>query len=106
MLVNDGTASQAEAGGLAVEMANGMKLVGSRTAGQDGSVTFFSIPGGIRVSFSGTEFRHADGHQLQRVGLQPDLVVQPTIAGIGAGRDEVLERATPYMNELTVQPAK
>jgi C-terminal processing protease CtpA/Prc len=61
MLIDESAGSQAETGALAVEMANGTKFVGSPTAGQDGSVTFFSIPGGIRVSFSGTEFRHADG---------------------------------------------
>jgi hypothetical protein len=30
---------------------------------------------------------------LQRVGLTPDVAVRPTIKGLRAGRDEVLERA-------------
>ena len=34
-----------------------------------------------------------DGRQLQRVGLQPDIVIAPTLAGIRAGKDEVLDRA-------------
>jgi hypothetical protein len=29
----------------------------------------------------------------QRIGIQPDLEVRPTIAGIRDGRDEVLEAA-------------
>ena len=41
--------------------------------------------------------RHADGRQLQRVGLQPQVPVSPTIAGIRAGRDEVLEAALKYV---------
>jgi hypothetical protein len=30
---------------------------------------------------------------LQRVGLQPQFKIRPTVAGIRAGRDEVLEAA-------------
>jgi hypothetical protein len=31
--------------------------------------------------------------KLQRVGIQPHVVVRPTLAGLRAGRDAVLERA-------------
>ena len=34
-----------------------------------------------------------DGTQLQRIGVTRDVELEPTIAGIRAGRDEVLERA-------------
>ena len=47
--------------------------------------------------FSGHDVRHADGRQLQRVGLQPTVRVEPTIAGIRAGRDEVLDAALRYL---------
>jgi C-terminal processing protease CtpA/Prc len=43
--------------------------------------------------------RHADHRQLQRIGLQPDVPVRPTLAGIRAGRDEVLERALQVLRE-------
>jgi C-terminal processing protease CtpA/Prc len=46
---------------------------------------------------TGHEVRHANGKQLQRVGLQPDVRVAPTIAGIAAGRDEVLDRAVEFI---------
>jgi hypothetical protein len=45
--------------------------------------------------------RHADGRQLQRTGLQPDVEVRPTIAGIREGKDEVLEKALAYIADLT-----
>jgi hypothetical protein len=32
------------------------------------------------------------------VGIQPDVFVEPTIEGIRAGRDEVLEKALEYLN--------
>jgi C-terminal processing protease CtpA/Prc len=79
------------------EAANGTKFVGSPTSGADGDVTSFTVPGGISISFSGHDVRHADGRQLQRVGLRPDVPAMPTVAGIRAGRDEVLEAALAYL---------
>jgi hypothetical protein len=32
-----------------------------------------------------------------RVGLLPDIEAHPTVAGIRAGRDEILERAIAYI---------
>lgn len=97
MLIDERTISQAEHTGLFFEAANGTKFIGSPTMGANGDVTNFVIPGGITMSFSGHDVRHADGRQLQRVGLQPELTVLPTIAGIRAGRDEVLERAHRFL---------
>jgi C-terminal processing protease CtpA/Prc len=48
------------------------------------------------VNFSGHDVRWPDGRELQRVGLQPDIHVRPTIAGIRAGKDEVLDRAIEF----------
>jgi C-terminal processing protease CtpA/Prc len=97
MLINEATLSQAEHTGLFLEAANGTRFVGSPTAGANGDVTNLVVPGGILVWFSGHDVRHADGRQLQRVGLQPDVPVRPTIAGIRAGRDEVLEKAAALL---------
>ena len=36
---------------------------------------------------------YPDKRPTQRIGIVPDVVVRPTIAGIRAGRDEVLEEA-------------
>ena len=97
LLIDERTISQAEHTGLFFEAANGTTFIGSPTTGANGDVTNFAIPGGITISFTGQEVRHADGRQLQRVGLQPDLVALPTIAGVRAGRDEVLEEAHRFL---------
>ena len=89
--------SQAEHSGLFFEAANGTKFVGSQTAGTDGDVTYFAVPGIASVRFSGHDVRHPDGRQLQRIGLVPDVPAAPTIQGIRAGKDEVLERAAEYL---------
>ena len=98
MLMDERTQSQAEHSGLFFEAANGTEFIGSPTAGANGDVTSFGIPGGISLTFSGHDVRHADGRQLQQVGLQPKILVRPTIKGIRAGQDEVLDRAVQYLN--------
>lgn len=93
MLVDERTISQAEHTGLFFEAAASTKFVGSASAGANGDVTVLVLPGELAVTFTGHNVRHADGRQLQRVGLPVDFPVMPTIAGVQAGRDEVLERA-------------
>jgi C-terminal processing protease CtpA/Prc len=106
MLLNERTQSQAEHTALFVEAAAGATFVGSPTSGSNGDVTYFPLPGGLWVRFGAHDVRHADGRQLQRVGMQPDVVVRPTIAGLRAGRDEVLERALATIHEQLSRPAK
>jgi C-terminal processing protease CtpA/Prc len=99
MLIDERTQSQAEHTGLFLRAANGTTFIGSPTAGADGDVTTLVVPGGIELSFSGQGVEGVDGTRLQRVGLKPDVLVRPTLAGIRAGRDEVLERAVTWVRE-------
>ncbi len=105
MLIDDRTISQAEHTGLFFEAASGTKFVGTPSAGANGDVTSFTLPGGITVTFTGHDVRHADGRRLQRLGLQPDVTVAPTRAGIRRGEDEVLGRAVQYLDGLLTKPA-
>jgi C-terminal processing protease CtpA/Prc len=98
-LINAEAISQSEHTCLWLEATAGGKFVGSATNGANGDVTQAVLPGGIVINFSGHDVRHADGSQLQRRGIQPDIKVEPTIAGIRAGRDEVLEKAVAYLNQ-------
>ncbi|MDB4916356.1 MAG: hypothetical protein JWM95_4000 [Gemmatimonadetes bacterium] len=104
LLVDERTISQAEHSGLFFEAANGTTFIGSETMGANGDVTSVSLPGSLIVTFTGHDVRHADGRQLQRVGLVPQVQVTPTIAGIRAGRDEVLETAVKYVGGTGVIP--
>ncbi len=100
MLIDERTISQSEHTGLFLEAANRTVFIGSQTAGANGDVTNFKIPGNIVLRFSGHDVRHIDGRQLQKIGLVPDIEVRPTIDGIRNGRDEVLEKAIEYVNNL------
>jgi len=76
-------------------------FVGSPTTGANGDVTAIELPGGITIMMTGHDVRHADGRQLQRVGILPDVPVVPTIEGIRAGRDEPLEAAVAALSPGT-----
>jgi C-terminal processing protease CtpA/Prc len=93
MLMDERSVSQAEHTGLFLKAVSNAVLVGSPTAGANGEVTTVQLPGGLSVGFTGQSIRWPDGRELQRKGLIPDVAVRPTIAGLRAGRDEVLDEA-------------
>ena len=97
MLINQDAISQAEHTGLFFESMNNTIFIGSPTAGANGDVTRFNIPGNMTLNFSGQGVWHVNEKPLQRVGLQPHVLVRPTIKGIRAGKDEVLEKAVEWI---------
>jgi C-terminal processing protease CtpA/Prc len=68
-------------------------IVGQPTAGANGNVTTFALPGGYTIRFTGMNVKQQDGSQLQGIGIQPDVFVKETIKGVAEGRDEYMEKA-------------
>ena len=99
VLINEDAISQAEHSCMFLEVATDVTFIGTPTAGANGDVTFMILPGNLAVSFSGHDVRHADGRQLQRVGIQPTVTVKPTIRGLIDGRDEILEAAIRFLQK-------
>lgn len=97
VLINEEAISQAEHTCMFFEAATDVTFVGTPTTGANGDVTYMVLPGNLPVSFTGHDVRHADGRQLQRVGIRPTVTAAPTVAGIAAGRDEVLEAAVRHL---------
>lgn len=93
VLVDATTQSSAEYHALAFRSAPKTFVVGSTTAGADGNVSALALPGRLSTMFSGIGVYWPDGRPTQRVGIVPDVVAEPTIAGLAAGRDEVFEAA-------------
>ncbi|MGK6352221.1 S41 family peptidase [Parapedobacter sp. DT-150] len=98
ILVNEISQSQAEFHAMAYRAHPNATVIGSTTAGADGNVSPIMLPGGIRTGISGIGVYYPDGGETQRVGIVPDIEVKPTIEGIKAGRDEVLEKAIETIN--------
>jgi hypothetical protein len=64
-----------------------------RTEDVTGFAGLFSLPGGLSTMISGLGVFYPDKKPTQRVGIVPDIEVKPTITGIRAGRDELVEEA-------------
>ena len=93
ILIDEVSQSSAEYTSMAFRASPRALVIGSTTAGADGNVSSFSLPGGLKTMISGIGVFYPDRRPTQRVGIVPDVEVRPTIAGIRAGRDEVLEEA-------------
>jgi C-terminal processing protease CtpA/Prc len=99
VLVDERTIAAGEHAALLLEAASRPMFVGSPSAGADGDVTNFVIPGGIAISFSGHDVRHGNSGALQRTGLQFEGGAIPSIVGIRQGRDEVLDKAVGFLRQ-------
>jgi C-terminal processing protease CtpA/Prc len=91
--------SSAEYQTMALQTARGARVIGSQTSGADGNVSEIVLPGGLKTRISGIGILYPDGTETQREGVKIDKVVKPTIEGITAGRDEVMEAAIKMLNE-------
>ncbi len=75
-------------------------IVGGNTAGTNGNVASFPVPSRLSLRFTGMRVTSHDGRTaLHLVGVKPDVPVEPTLAGLRLGRDEVLERAIAVVQE-------
>lgn len=73
-------------------------IMGSATAGTNGDVVMVELPSGKRFWFTAMKVTSHDGTgRFALIGAEPDKVVKQTLAGIRAGRDEVLESAIDYL---------
>lgn len=93
VLVNELSQSQAEYTSMAFRAGDNTKIIGSTTAGADGNVSAIMLPGGLRTMISGIGVNYPNGGETQRIGIVPDIEVNPTIEGIRQGKDELLEKA-------------
>ena len=93
VLVDVLTFSQTETIAMAFRTNPNTKIIGSDTAGADGSAVSFIMPGGTIAFFTSWGIYYPDGSETQGIGIVPDIVVKPTLEGIKAGKDEVLLNA-------------
>ncbi|MFT3701608.1 MAG: S41 family peptidase [Agriterribacter sp.] len=93
LLFNELTQSHAEFTLMALQTAPDVIGIGSQTAGADGNVSLITFPGDYQTYMTGIGVYYPDGRPTQRVGIVPDIVVTPTIQGIRAGKDELLDKA-------------
>ncbi|WP_172369871.1 S41 family peptidase [Sporosarcina jiandibaonis] len=74
------------------------EIVGQPTAGADGDVQIFSIPGGLFEHFTGAEVLNGDGSQSHLIGIKPTIPIKRTIEGVKNGEDEYVKKALELIN--------
>ncbi|HEU5237307.1 MAG TPA: S41 family peptidase, partial [Pyrinomonadaceae bacterium] len=74
-------------------------IVGEPSAGTNGDINPFSLPGNYIVRWTGMKVLKHDGSRHHGVGIQPTVLVHRTIRGIAEGRDEQLERALAIVSQ-------
>jgi C-terminal processing protease CtpA/Prc len=93
IFLTDGSAiSYAESVMGIVEAYKLADIVGEPTAGTNGNVNAFTVPGGFRLSWTGMRVLKHDGSRHHGVGIRPTHPVVRTIKAVAEGRDEILER--------------
>lgn len=73
-------------------------IVGSPSSGANGTGGHVEIPGGFGISYTTINFCFSNGTQLQRIGIQPDIFIKPTIEDYKNGRDPLVEKALEILN--------
>ncbi|MDN3647180.1 S41 family peptidase [Pontixanthobacter aestiaquae] len=94
VFITDGGAISWSESILGTVKANGLgTIIGVPTAGANGNVTTFRIPGGYQLRWTGMQVKNRDGTQHHILGVQPDIRVERTLAGVRERRDELLDAA-------------
>lgn len=96
VLLNEDSISQSEWTAMCFQTAGNTTIIGSQTAGADGNVFEFDFSG-FHTNFSGIGVYYPDRRETQRIGIIPDIKIEPTIKGIQEGKDEVLDRALAFI---------
>jgi C-terminal processing protease CtpA/Prc len=69
------------------------EIVGEPTAGTNGNVNPFRLPGGYSISWTGMKVLKHDGSQHHGIGIRPTVPVSRTRKGVAEGKDELLLKA-------------
>jgi C-terminal processing protease CtpA/Prc len=93
VFLTDGRAvSYAETYMSLVEQHRLAEIVGGPTAGTNGDINPFVLPGGYNVWWTGLRVLKQDGSRHHGVGIQPTVPFSRTLEGVLEGRDELLEK--------------
>ena len=101
VLTSPRTFSAAEDFAVAFDQLKRGKIIGEPTGGSTGQPLFFELPGGGSARVCTKRDSYADGKDFVGVGVQPQVLVRPTVRDLRAGRDTVLEAA---LQELKTKP--
>tara|TARA_R110000765_G_scaffold62953_5_gene122327 strand:- start:498 stop:803 length:306 start_codon:yes stop_codon:yes gene_type:complete len=83
---------------MSLQAGDNVPTIGSQTSSADGNVSRFEMIGSYKTMITGVGIFYPDNTETQRKGVKIDMVCKPTIDGIVAEKNEVLECALNYIN--------
>lgn len=98
-LIDGGVLSTAESYMGIVEAEHLGALVGGATGGTNGGANLAPVAGGPMLRFTGMDVLKKDGSPHHGVGILPTVPVGRTLAGVIAGRDELLEKGIEVVSQ-------
>jgi C-terminal processing protease CtpA/Prc len=75
------------------------EIVGEPTAGTNGNVNPFKLPGGYTISWTGMKVLKHDGSQHHGIGIRPTVPASRTRKGVAEGKDELLLKAIEVVKQ-------
>jgi C-terminal processing protease CtpA/Prc len=75
------------------------EIVGGPTAGTNGNINPFDLPGGYSFFWTGMKVLKHDGSQHHGIGILPTVPVAPTLEGVRKRKDEVLEKGIEIVSK-------
>jgi len=100
VLTSGGTYSAAEAFVVAFDSMGRGTIIGEPTGGLAGGPLLFALPGGGSAGVCSTVTRYPNGKEYEGVGIQPNVLVHPTVSDFRAGRDTVLVAALDLLTHM------
>lgn len=98
VLIGPHTVSAAEDFVVPLDYSNRALLIGSKTAGTTGNPLMVTLPGGGVFRVCTKRDSYPDGKEFVGIGIDPDIVVEPTQLDIYEGRDPALEKAVEVIS--------
>lgn len=98
-LVDARTASAAET---ILQIAQGEHVgtvIGEPSAGTNGNLVDYELIGEMSMRFTAMRVLNQDGSPFNGRGITPDIIIHPTVDGIIAHRDEILEAAVAFAKQ-------
>ena len=74
------------------------EIIGETTAGANGNINPFTLPGNFNISWTGMKVLKHDKSQHHLIGIKPTIPLKRTIKGIKEGKDELFDKAIELIN--------
>lgn len=97
VLTDENTISRGETCSMMFQNLPGVTVIGSPTMGSNGDVMTMIMPGGVTLTASSIGIYTMEGGETQRIGLESDITVTPTMEDLRKERDYILNAALEYL---------